>query len=165
MLTQFPNSQNCILFELMMISIPGKMQLLRSNTRTKRKYSCKNFTNMIQHKLIGCYLYSVVKVKKKQKKSTWYSNLKNQNIPSLWSLKPWIMHAHTHGLPARDAFAPPLSSPLCCFRLHRKFQFVKMNINQTCLIMKNTVPCTLASMNKRKSPQGKNLYLRLKNTL
>jgi hypothetical protein len=33
-------------------------------------------------------------------------------------VNPVIMQAQSHGLPALEAFAPPLISPLCCFNLN-----------------------------------------------
>lgn len=58
---------------------------------------------------------------------------KTRHIPSLRSAKPQIMHAQIQGLPARDAFAPPLSSPLCCFKLHQS------STNQTSIITLTSV--------------------------
>lgn len=60
-------------------------------------------------------------------------------LPSLWSWKPWIMHAEIHGLPAWDAFAPPLSSPLCCFKLRKSFQFSAKTVHVNIALMINRI--------------------------
>jgi hypothetical protein len=45
------------------------------------------------------------------------------------------MQAQSHGLPALEAFAPPLISPLCCFNLQPitntlLFKFLQIQKNQ-----------------------------------
>ena len=40
-------------------------------------------------------------------------------IPLLRQVNPVMMQAQSQGLPALEAFAPPLISPLCCFNLQQ----------------------------------------------
>lgn len=43
-------------------------------------------------------------------------------VPWLKQVNPVMMQAQSHGLPALEAFAPPLISPLCCFNLQQQQQ-------------------------------------------